>query len=250
MPMARTPFRLHGRARAALLAALLCGVAAAAAAPAPEKDQSRISDAPAGEPAKPGLKADPGLLNGAGEEPDRAAPDAPPDEAAPPREAEPPHEDEPPLHTMIEEDIPGVEAVELTLDRAKKALDAFAAVFGKFDDAEIDKYKTLQEFADKTEAGKKMQAIIRQHGFRNVAEWNNIIINIGFAYSSLLEGSDDSIRQQIEDLKKDTSLDEERRRKAIEALQVLIPSDNNRQVVKQLMDDPAYAKKLELLDAE
>ena len=206
---------------------------------APEKDQSRISDAPVATPTKPKLKADPNLLNDGAEKPDQTQPDA-----------NAPADDEPPLHTMIEEDIPGVQAVELNVEQAKKALDAFQAVFGKFDDAEIDKYKTLQEFADKTEAGKKMQAIIQQHGFRNVAEWNNIIINIGFAYSSLLEGNDDSIRQQIEDLKKDPSLDEDKRNKAIAALQVLIPSDNNRKVVKQLMDDPVYGKKLELLDAE
>ncbi|HHN68146.1 MAG TPA: hypothetical protein ENK15_08960 [Thermopetrobacter sp.] len=244
MPQARAQIHLRGHARAALRAvlplALLSGMTAAA--PAPEKDQSRIGDAPIVSPEKPKLKADPGLLDGGGGKSPEAAPGGPDDTE---------HlDDEPPLHTMIEEDIPGVEAVELNLERAKKALDAFAAVFGKFDDAEIDKYKTLQEFADKTEAGKKMQAIIRQHGFRNVAEWNNIIINIGFAYSSLLEGNDDSIRRQIEDLKKDGSLDEDKRKKAIAALQVLIPSDNNRKVVKQLMDDPAYAKKLELLDAE
>jgi len=81
-----------------------------------------------------------------------------------------------------------------------------------------------------------MQEEIRAFGFRNVGEWNLIIMNIGFAYSSLLEGSDEAIEEQIREIESDATIPPEKKKALIRNLRVLIPSDNNRKIVKDLDD--------------
>ncbi len=204
------------------------------AAPAPDKDQDRIGAPATPAPAGPLLKGAPDLLS--------------------PEGAPPPGEDgagaPAPSYDDLIEDVPDVEAVELKPDMARKALDAFAAIHGKYDDKGIENYATLQEFADKTEAGKQMQEEIRKFGFRNVAEWNRVIMNIGFAYSSILEGSDETIARQIRDVETNTRMEPGKRARLLKNLRALIPSANNREIVKTLMADPAYKDKLGLLDEE
>ena len=237
------------RAGVGILAVSLVVVAAGAtwAAPVPEKDESRIlpdnggkntdsilPHAPAPEPGQQdGLRG--GMTGG--------QPELPPDYV---------YEDDPDsgktLEEVISEDIPDLKAVELTEEAAKRALDAFESVFGKFSDEEIAKYPTLQEFADKSPEGRKFAAIIRRHGFASVAEWNDIISNIGFAYTSIQEGHDDEIFRQIRETEKRTDLPKERKEKLLRYLRALIPSVNNRKVVQKLMKDPVYGKKLELLE--
>ncbi len=221
--------------------ALSCALSPADAAQIPQKDQDRIapSGPPLPAPSPPLLRETPETL-------------APPEEG---EEAPCPVEEEEAapggaFDAIGVGELPDLRAVELTPQSARRALDAFAAIYGKYDDAEIAKYSTLQEFADKTEAGAKMQEQIRSFGFANVAEWNLVIMNIGFAYSSIVEGSDEAIRQQIAQTQKDASLPEKKRERMLKSLRALIPSPNNRRIVEELLDIPAYAKKLRLLDEE
>ena len=217
------------------------------AAPAPEKDESRI------------------LPEGGGKTTDSIIPHVPRDESAgesglrggvkedatgmPPDFS---YEEDPDadksLEDIINEDIPNLKAVELTEDAAKRALDAFEKVFGKFSDEEIARYPTLQEFADKSREGRKFAAIIRKHGFGSVAEWNDIISNIGFALTSIEEGDDGVILSQIQETEKRTDLPKERKEKLLRYLRALVPSVNNRKVVQKLLGDPVYRKKLRLLE--
>ena len=55
------------------------------------------------------------------------------------------------------------------------------------------------------------------------------------------------LRQQIEAVRQDRSLDEEMRARLIAGLSALLPSKNNRTVVQSLFDDPIYREKLKLL---
>ncbi len=215
-------------------AGMVMAAACSFAAQAPDKDQDRIGGPAAPSPAPPLLKGAPDLLS-----PDGAPPPGEDGAGAPA-----------PSYDYLIEDVPDVEAVELKPDIARKALDAFAAIHGKYDDKGIENYGTLQEFADKTEAGKQMQEEIRKFGFKNVAEWNRVIMNIGFAYSSILEGSDETIAQQIRDVENDTRMEPGKRERILKNLRALIPSANNREIVKTLMADPAYKDKLGLLDEE
>ena len=222
--------------------------ATATAAPAAGKVQDRILPE---EPAARGKNTDSLLphVPRAIDEPSPLQPDAPADENDLPFPAEEQLPDAgPSLEELIAEDIPDLEAVELTLDSAKRALDAFSQVFGKFDDEEIARYPTLQAFAEKSPQGKKFAEIIHRHGFRSVREWNNIISNIGFAYTSIEEGHDDEIFRQIKEAEARTDLPRERKEKLLKYLRALIPSLNNRKVVQVLLDDPEYRKKINLLE--
>lgn len=236
-------------ARTAVLSLVLalCAAPFALAAPVPEKDESRILPEDGGKntdsilPHAP--QPEPGQENGLRGGVTDEGPDVPPDftyEENPGTEKT--------LEDVISEDIPNLKAVELAEDTAKRALDAFEEVFGKFDDAEIAKYPTLQEFADKSPEGRKFAAIIRRHGFASVAEWNDIISNIGFAYTSIQEGHDDEIFRQIHETEKRTDLPKERKEKLLRYLRALVPSLNNRKIVQKLMKDPVYRKKLDLLE--
>ncbi len=153
------------------------------------------------------------------------------------------------LERMIREDIPNIAAVELNVEKAKKALDALAAIYGKYDTG-IENYPTLQEFADKTEEGHRMQAEIRRYGFKDVADWNLVIMNLGFAYSAVQAGTDEPIKAQIRAVENNAHFPPERKKELVRMLKVLIPTPNNRKVVKALMADPVYSEKLKLLDAD
>ncbi len=236
--------RANGAWRPARLAALIAALAFASAgafsAPMPEKDESRIL------PSGPGLE-----LPGAPETP--ATPETPrkgKDNYEVPPDFQ--YEDDSSAHKSLEdiinEDIPDMKAVELSEDAAKRALDAFEEVFGKFPDEEIAKYPTLQDFADKSEQGRKFAAIIHRHGFKSVAEWNDIISNIGFALTSIEEGDDGEIISQIRETEQRTDLPQKRKEKLLNYLRALIPSVNNRKIVQKLMKDPVYRKKLDLLE--
>ena len=222
-----------------LLAGFVCVTLALAhvqAAPRPEKDESRIL------PAAPemALPTTPPALQTP--ETGKDTYEVPPDfryEEVPSAPGS--------LDEIIGEDIPNLKAVELTEDTAKRALDAFEEVFGKFPDEEIAKYPTLQDFADKSPLGRKFAAIIHRHGFKSVAEWNDIISNIGFALTSIEEGDDGEILTQIRETEQRTDLPKERKEKLLNYLRVLIPSENNRKVVERLLEDPVYRRKLDLL---
>ena len=228
--------------RQGLLAAIVGACVAlmlahAEAAPRPEKDESRIL------PATPGLALPPAPGAPATPQKGKDNYEVPPDFQ---------YEDEASAHKSLEEiigeDIPNMKAVELTEDAAKRALDAFEEVFGKFPDEEIARYPTLQDFADKSPLGKKFAAIIQKHGFKSVAEWNDIISNIGFALTSIEEGDDGEILTQIRETEQRTDLPKERKEKLLNYLRALIPSMNNRKIVQNLMKDPVYRKKLDLLE--
>ena len=233
--------RLFGRMAGACLGALLlAGVAAAA--PVEDKDQSRLL--PSG-----GKKVHDKLIPGVplgGEDP-ALGEDAVEEGGPLPGEGAGEEDLGPSLEELIAEDIPDVEAVDYTLDQARRALDVLAEVYGKFEDSEIEKYPTLQEFAEKSPRGGKLKEIVRKHGFKSVKEWSNIIANIGFAYSSLQEGDEELLRQ-LEEVKADTKMDKERKARLLRYYDALIPSENNKRVLRELMEDKAYVAKLHLLE--
>jgi hypothetical protein len=142
------------------------------------------------------------------------------------------------------------ESVVLTIDTAKRALDALAEVRDKYTTEGIENYLTLEEFVAETEAGKRLEADIMVHGFANITDWNVAIMAVGFAYSAIIYDYEADLRQQIEDVRNDASLDEEMRAQLVAGLTALMPSRANRIVVQALLDDPIYREKLRLLQEE
>lgn len=147
-------------------------------------------------------------------------------------------------------EIPSVEVVELTPDMAKKALDGLALVHEKYKDSPLENYENLQDFVDKDPMGKGFEADLQTFGFKTANEWNVAVTTIGFAYSNLLDDQTADLKQQIEEVKSDTEMAQDMRDRMIQALSAMIPSDNNRKVVEDLMKDPAYTDKLKLLETE
>jgi hypothetical protein len=187
-------------------------------------------------------------------------PPAPADGQTPPAtEAEPvaPEEDVlPNLEAPGSEDemsigeIPTVEVIELNAEQTRKAIDAYVLVTEKYKDAELENYENLQDFVDRNEKGKAFEADIKGFGFNLVNDWSVAITTIGFAYANIINDQTTDIKQQIEEVKADTEIAQDMRDRMVAALNAMIPSDNNKKIVEDLMKDVAYAEKLKLLETE
>lgn len=147
-------------------------------------------------------------------------------------------------------EIPTVEVVELTPDTARKAMDAYVLVHDKYKDAPLENYENLQDFVDQDAQGKAFEADIKSFGFGTANEWNTTITTVGFAYTNLLDDQTADLKQQIEEVKNDTEMAQDMRDRMVQALSAMIPSDNNRKVVDEMMKDPVYAEKLKMLETE
>ena len=224
MALVLDPVIMGRCSRAFLLCLIVCGAPAASLpdAFALTKDQSRI------------------------EEYDSSGPhilDSVPDSPAKSPEATP---DDPPV--LEPDDVPAIATVELTEDTAKRAIDGFAAVNDRYNDKGLDEYDTLEEFVEKTDAGKELEAEIKKFGFPNITQWNTTIMAVSFAYAALDDAQERSVQEQIEEVRADKTLDESTRTRMIASLNALIPSTNNKEIVRKLASDPAYTDKLKLLE--
>ena len=156
----------------------------------------------------------------------------------------------PPADEVSIGEIPVVQMVELTLDMAQKAVDAYVIVKDKYKDADLESFDSLQDFVDRDPLGKAFEADIKVAGFANVTDWNLAITTVGAAYSNIIDDQTDDIKQQIEEVEKDAELAQDMKDRIITSLKTLIPSENNQKIVQQLIDNPAYAEKLKSLETE
>jgi hypothetical protein len=147
-------------------------------------------------------------------------------------------------------DIPVVETLELTLDKAKKALDTYVLVREKYKDAQLENFENLQDFVDQTPQGKAFEVDVKAAGFADVTEWNTTITTLSFAYDNSIDDQTTDIKQQITELQADTEMAQDMRERMITALNAMIPSENNKKVLEELKADPAFAEKLKLLESE
>jgi hypothetical protein len=147
-------------------------------------------------------------------------------------------------------EIPAVEVVELTPETARKAVDAYVLVREKYKDAALENYENLQDFVEQDARGKEFDTDLKGFGFADASAWNVAITTVGFAHSNLLDDQTEDIRQQIEEVKVDTEMAEDMRNRMVQALSAMIPSDNNKKIVEDMMKDPIYGEKLKLLETE
>ena len=147
-------------------------------------------------------------------------------------------------------EIPAVETVELTEVTARKSLDAYVLVREKYKDAELENYENLQDFVDGNSLGKAFEADIKFFGFATVSDWNIAITMVGFAYSNIVQDQSADIRAQIAEIEVDTEMAQDMRDRMVAALKAMIPSDNNRKIVEDILKDPIYGEKLKQLESE
>lgn len=202
--------------------------------------------APAAPQSLPPVPAPPAAATPAPATPPSAAP-APVPGPAP--DAEEQHGDSPDEELSLGE-IPIIETMELTPDIAKRALDSYIAAREKFVNSDLELYENLQDFVDQTEDGKAFEADIKAAGFANVTEWNLAITTLGLTYGGVVDDQTPDLLMQIEEVKQDTEMAQDIKDRMVKALEALIPSDNNRKVIEDLLNDPVYGPKLKLLDIE
>jgi hypothetical protein len=180
------------------------------------------------------------------------APAPPATEPATPEEADPamPTQDGAAEDDFSIGDIPIVETLELTPEKARKALDVYILVREKYKDAALEDFENLQDFVDQSPVGKSFETDVKAAGFTDVTEWNTTITTLSFAYENSIDDQTVDIKQQITELQADTEMAEDMRNRMITALNAMIPSDNNKKVVEGLKAESAYAEKLKLLETE
>jgi len=208
---------------------------------APEKDQSRIGPQIGGQ--SPSKKPDPLLPEGLEQNEDSTSPEAIPNSKTLEEEFSDPSA------PYDINDIPALERLELTIDIAKRAIDAFADIGSRYDDKGLYDYPTLEEYVKKTEPGKQLEADVKKYGFKDVIEWNTAIMNVSFAFGSLLNDQEADIRGQIESVREDKTLSAEKKQRIIASLTALIPTKENVEIIRELQKLPIYKQKLNLLDA-
>jgi hypothetical protein len=145
-------------------------------------------------------------------------------------------------------EIPAVETEELTLDLAKKALDAYVVVHDKYQDSPLENYDNLQDFVDKDPKGKDFETDVKKFEFANVNDWNLAVTTLSFAYTNVLDDQTSDIKQQIEEITADTEMAQDMKDRMIKSLKAMIPSDNNRKIVDDLIKDSVYGEKIKQLE--
>jgi hypothetical protein len=209
--------------------------------PPPLPVPGQTTTPPAAPPAQ--QPAPPPLAQPAPDTPPAAEEGVTPDAPATDEEAQP--EDE-----FSIGDIPVVETVELTLDKAKKGLDVYILVREKYKDADLENFENWQDFVDKSPQGKAFETDLKAAGFANATEWNTVVTTLSFTYDNSIKDDTAEIKQQIEELKADTEMAQDMRDRMITALNAMIPSDNNKKVLADLKVDPVYAEKVKQLETE
>lgn len=194
---------------------------------------------------------DPAASPGTGATPDATAPDqsAQPDDGASQDGAAQDNGDSPDEPLSLGE-IPTIETMELTPDIAKRALDSYIMAKDKYANTDLDQYENLQDFVDQTDDGKKFEADVKAAGFANVTDWNLAVTTLGLTYSSLIDDQSADLEQQIKEVEEDKELAQDMKDKMVKALKALIPSENNKKVIQDLMADPVYGPKLKQIDVE
>jgi hypothetical protein len=155
-----------------------------------------------------------------------------------------------PYDEMSLGEIPAIDIVELTPDSARRGMDAYALVRERYAESSIYQYESLEEFVERTEEGKKFEADIKSFGFTNIDEWNKVIITLSLGYTAITDSPPEDVEQRIAEIEADTTLARDMKDRMIKSLTAMVPTPNNRKVVEELVKDPVYGPKLELLAEE
>ena len=145
-------------------------------------------------------------------------------------------------------EIPEIKTIELTVDIARHAIDSYVLVKTKYAGTDLESSENLQDFVDQNPQGKDFEADIKAAGFANVDDWNTAITTLGFAYTGFTDDPTAEIKEQVAEIEADTALAQDLKARMIGSLNAMIPSENNRTVVAEMIKDPAYAEKLKQLE--
>jgi hypothetical protein len=144
---------------------------------------------------------------------------------------------------------PPATQVELTADAARRAIDTFLEVQGKYGESALDDPSDPKAITDTMKTAgiyDKVTADVTHHGFGGVEDWAKTFTSVGLAASFVREGQDaGSVDRQIADLEKDEAVPQAMKDATIAMLRQMRPSENNIAVAKALIDDPDYRDKVD-----
>ena len=72
-------------------------------------------------------------------------------------------------------------------------------------------------------------------------------MSVSFAYAAVATTQEQEILQELESIRNDPSLEEELKRSLVQSLESMLPSSQNKDVVKKLNEDKVWAEKLKML---
>lgn len=144
---------------------------------------------------------------------------------------------------------PNLNQVELTAETARRAIDTFLEMQGKYGESAFDDPSDPKAFIESMKTAgiyDKVDADVKQHGFTGVDDWAKTFASVGLAASFVREGQDaGSVDRQIADLQKDEAVPQAMKDATIAMLRQMRPSENNLAIAKALLDDPAYKDKVD-----
>ena len=144
---------------------------------------------------------------------------------------------------------PNVNQVELTADSARRSIDTFLEMQGKYGESAFDDPSDPKAFVEAMKTAgiyDKVAGDVKQHGFGGVDDWAKTFASVGLAASFVREGQDaGSVDRQIADLEKDEAVPQAMKDATIAMLRQMRPSENNLAIAKVLLDDPAYKDKVD-----
>jgi hypothetical protein len=142
-----------------------------------------------------------------------------------------------------------VAQVELTAETARRAVDTFLELEGKYGENAFDDPSDPKAFVDSMRTANiydKVDADVKQHAFTGVEDWARTFASVGLAASFVREGQDaGSVDRQIADLEQDEAVPQAMKDATIAMLRQMRPSENNLAIAKALLDDPAYKDKVD-----
>lgn len=146
-------------------------------------------------------------------------------------------------HANMAGGMPKIQTVELTDESAKNAIDAYITLREKYGD-KIPPANQAQAATEGMAAAADVNSIVTSKGFKDTADWQKAITSVALAQGFLKKGDSADMDKKIAELESNPKIPAAYKQQMLGMLKSMRPSENNTKVVKGLLADPAYAKKI------
>ena len=132
--------------------------------------------------------------------------------------------------------------VELSGESARSAIDAYFEMREMYGDkAPVVKPRGTGAKAFATLDG--VTSILTKHGYSDTQAWYDTIVSVAMAYG-FSRNKGGNIEKSIAEMKNNANIPAAMKEKMLAMMQDIRPSENNVNVIKSLLSDPAYGEKI------
>lgn len=139
--------------------------------------------------------------------------------------------------------LPKISTVELTDESAKNAIDAYLTLREKYGD-KIPPASEAEAAKEGIAAAADVNSIVTGKGFKDTADWQKAITSVALAQGFAKQGNSADVDKKIAELEANSQIPAAYKQQMLGMLKSMRPSENNMKVVKGLLADPEYAKKI------